>query len=352
MSACVKVLLVDDEEDSKILLEEYLSDNDWQYRLWVVENEDDMRFELRDHVFDFVIIDYKLPDYNCKDAITLIRELGLDMPVFVMSNKVETKHVAEEVMQLGAQDFIPKFEMVRLSPAMHREQEQADKRKKLLAVENANEMATKLLFKMSSSLNWVLQHSVAEISFEILLEDFGKIIGAQRTYIYERATGCQQCGPDGVCYKMAHVWGDDNCEIDKFVARFETITENNYPNCVNTLESKKLYTINVDIGNEYELKSLKLLKSKTITCTPILNPDGTIYGFFGFDTKKKRECRPIEKSAIQAIATTIGIIMYKVREESAYNEQIAKSTERIEKYTETIDDTILILEKNLKVGND
>lgn len=347
MNSKLKILLVEDDDNDRILLDEYLKTQGWDFKLVRVYNEDTLSSELRDHVFDIIIIDYMLPGYSCLGAIKHIRGLSIDSPIIVMSNKVDEDDVVEEVMAAGAQDYVQKIKMERLGPAIKRELISAQKRKRIAQVEKSNEMVTKLLFKLSSSLNWVLQHKLKDISFDILLEDFGKILNANRTYIYKRCGGCQQCGPGGVCYKLDYIWSYHDCTYKHFEDKFKIIYQNEYPRFVSKIEHKNLFMTNKHICDLSEGSLLKILKAGALTGAPILNSDGSVYGFFGFDVRDVRKCNPIEKSAIQAITAILGTIVYKIEEEQKEMIELEKTTKKIDAFSSSIEETISRLESRL-----
>ena len=76
--------------------------------------------DARDELFQVVISDYYMPRFRAPDALRLLRELGHDVPVIVVSGKIG-EDAAVEIMKAGANDYLTKENMSRLCPAIERE---------------------------------------------------------------------------------------------------------------------------------------------------------------------------------------------------------------------------------------
>lgn len=101
-----QVLVVDDEEDIRALIQEILSEEG--YGVTVAANADEARTARDGDRFDLILLDIWMPD---TDGITLLREWSdggdLNCPVVVMSGH-GTVDTAVEATRLGAHDFVEK----------------------------------------------------------------------------------------------------------------------------------------------------------------------------------------------------------------------------------------------------
>ena len=101
-----QVLVVDDEEDIRILIQDILTDED--YGVTVAANAAEARAARAARKFDLVLLDIWMPD---TDGITLLREWSdsgeLNCPVVIMSGH-GTVDTAVEATRLGAFDFVEK----------------------------------------------------------------------------------------------------------------------------------------------------------------------------------------------------------------------------------------------------
>jgi len=100
------ILVVDDEPDIRDIVQEILSDED--YQVTVAENARAARAAFANRRPDLVLLDIWMPD---TDGITLLKEWSLDqslsVPVVMMSGH-GTVETAVEAIRLGAYDFIEK----------------------------------------------------------------------------------------------------------------------------------------------------------------------------------------------------------------------------------------------------
>jgi DNA-binding NtrC family response regulator len=101
-----QVLVVDDEEDIRILIQDILTDED--YGVTVAANAAEARAARAARKFDLILLDIWMPD---TDGITLLREWSdsgeLNCPVVIMSGH-GTVDTAVEATRLGAFDFVEK----------------------------------------------------------------------------------------------------------------------------------------------------------------------------------------------------------------------------------------------------
>jgi two-component system nitrogen regulation response regulator NtrX len=100
------VLVVDDEEDIRALIQDILSDEG--YGVTVAANAEEARVARASRKFDLILLDIWMPD---TDGITLLREWSdagdLSCPVVIMSGH-GTVDTAVEATRLGAFDFVEK----------------------------------------------------------------------------------------------------------------------------------------------------------------------------------------------------------------------------------------------------
>src|SRR2546430_165717 len=85
---------------------------------------------------DLVLSDYKLPDINGADALTLLKKSFSDVPFILVTGAVG-EEAAVQVMKSGATDYILKDKLFRLVPAVNRalqETKEAARRKETEAL--------------------------------------------------------------------------------------------------------------------------------------------------------------------------------------------------------------------------
>jgi PAS domain S-box-containing protein len=128
MNRPLRVLLVEDSEDDALLLA-------WEIRrgyalsLTRVETAETMQTALASQAWDLVIADYNLPQFSALAALTLVQQAGLDLPFLIVSGVVG-EETAVNAMRAGARDFILKDRLSRLIPAIQRELNEAEERRR------------------------------------------------------------------------------------------------------------------------------------------------------------------------------------------------------------------------------
>src|SRR5260370_42184772 len=85
-----------------------------------VEAPPGMRAALDRHAWDLVIGDYSMPGFSGPAALALLRARDPDTPFIFVSGTIG-EDVAVEAMKAGAQDFLTKGNLRRLTPAIARE---------------------------------------------------------------------------------------------------------------------------------------------------------------------------------------------------------------------------------------
>jgi signal transduction histidine kinase/ActR/RegA family two-component response regulator len=128
MATPLRVLMVEDcEDDAELLLAE-LRRSDLEIVHRRVFSERDLRSALREEVWDAILSDYSLPQFDAHGVLRVVKELGLDVPVLVVSGTLD-EEAAVTLLRSGAQDFIVKNRLARLCPAIAREVREAKLRK-------------------------------------------------------------------------------------------------------------------------------------------------------------------------------------------------------------------------------
>jgi len=136
MLKLLKVLLVEDSEDDAALLIRMLRKGGFEPDSLRVEKAADMADALSRRPWDMILCDFNLPEFSGLEAIALLQEKRLDIPVIIVSGAIG-EEMAVECMRRGAHDYILKDNLSRLCPAIERELEEALSRFKRRQTEEA-----------------------------------------------------------------------------------------------------------------------------------------------------------------------------------------------------------------------
>ena len=136
MGKPLRVLIVEDSEDDALLLVFELRRGDYSPVFQRVESFEAMRRALEEESWDLVISDYVLPGFSGLEALRLVRKSGLDLPFIIVSGKIG-EDTAVNAMKEGANDYLIKGNISRLVPAIEREMQEAEVRRKRREAEAA-----------------------------------------------------------------------------------------------------------------------------------------------------------------------------------------------------------------------
>ena len=128
MNKTLRVLIVEDSEDDALLIVRQLRRGGYQPAFKRVDAANDMREALARETWDVVISDYAMPQFSAIGALSVLREMGLDLPCLIVSGTIG-EETAVTIMKAGANDYIMKDNLKRLTPAIERELRDAQIRK-------------------------------------------------------------------------------------------------------------------------------------------------------------------------------------------------------------------------------
>lgn len=132
------VLIVEDSADDAELVLRLLRRAGYDPHFERVQTADAMSAALAREVWDVVVSDYSMPEFDAPRALNLLNESGHDIPFIVVSGAIG-EDTAVATLQAGAQDFILKQHLSRLIPAVQRELRQAKHRLERRLAEQAKE---------------------------------------------------------------------------------------------------------------------------------------------------------------------------------------------------------------------
>ncbi|MBL8955121.1 MAG: response regulator [Myxococcaceae bacterium] len=117
------MLLVEDDDLDADLVRRELARDGGRAVVRRVDSAETMRSALTENEWDVVLSDWSLPRFSAVEALAIVQELGIDVPVIMLSGTIG-EDVAVEAMRRGARDFIGKERLARLRPAIARELEE------------------------------------------------------------------------------------------------------------------------------------------------------------------------------------------------------------------------------------
>jgi len=128
MSAPLRVLFVEDSEDDMLLILRELKRGGYDVMFERVDTLEDMRSALSKGKWDIILSDYTMPHFSAQAALSLFKEMELDIPFIIVSGAIG-EQTAVALMKAGAHDFVMKGNLARLVPAIQRELSDAKARR-------------------------------------------------------------------------------------------------------------------------------------------------------------------------------------------------------------------------------
>ena len=162
MARLLCVLLVEDSEDDAHLLLRELRQSGYDVEHARVETRAAMQQALSDKVWDVILCDYNLPQFNAMIALETLKESGIDIPFLIVSGTIEEES-AVTALKAGAHDFIVKGRFARLIPAIEREMQEAEIRRSYRESEARHADLTANLESISAELERFLYIAFHEL---------------------------------------------------------------------------------------------------------------------------------------------------------------------------------------------
>ena len=123
----LRVLLIEDSELDAGLILRQLKQAGYETTSHRVENEPQLVEALKDP-WDVIIADYRLPEFNASEALTIVQSTGIDTPFIIVSGAIG-EETAVTLMKSGARDYLMKDKLSRLPPVVERELIEAEGRR-------------------------------------------------------------------------------------------------------------------------------------------------------------------------------------------------------------------------------
>lgn len=208
----LRVLLVEDSEDDAELLVATLRRAGYEPDYGRVDSAIELRQALAEREWEVVLSDYDLPGFGGLQALSLLRESGLDLPFIIVSGTIG-EDTAVAAMKTGAHDYLMKGNLARLGPAIERELREAQVRRErnraAIALEADRQVFTALAHVgrelISCSHSTDLLQRLGELTIEVLDCDCSYILLRQ---------------PDETFQPVASVGGDPATWEEIRVLRF------------------------------------------------------------------------------------------------------------------------------------
>jgi PAS domain S-box-containing protein len=124
----IRLLQIEDSESDAALNIRAIEKAGFAVDFEIVSTGEEMKEALSKHVFDIVLSDHNLPQFDSPSALAIFKEKRLDIPFIVVSGAIG-EETAVMLMKSGAQDYVMKGNLSRLAPVVERELRDAEIRR-------------------------------------------------------------------------------------------------------------------------------------------------------------------------------------------------------------------------------
>lgn len=143
MSTPLHVLIVEDSEDDAVLLNRALQRAGYDPVSERVDTPEAMKTALDGQIWDVVLSDYSMPRFSMSEALTMVKEKGLDLPFIIVSGAIG-EEAAVASMRAGVHDYVMKGKLARLAPVIERELREAKMRRERKRMEETLRQSEKM----------------------------------------------------------------------------------------------------------------------------------------------------------------------------------------------------------------
>src|ERR1035437_5331942 len=116
----IRLLIIEDSDDDLFILVRTLKIMEYEPVYERILNEVQMRNALKSSIWDLIIADYVLPNFNASAALKILQEENMDIPFIIVSGTI-SEEIAVNVLKSGASDFMSKNNLSRLGTVIERE---------------------------------------------------------------------------------------------------------------------------------------------------------------------------------------------------------------------------------------
>jgi two-component system, cell cycle sensor histidine kinase and response regulator CckA len=126
-TSALRLLHVEHESADLELCHRALQKSGLAFEVETATTPEELAQKLRDHPFDVVLSDYRLPGWTGMEALARIKESGHDLPVILVTGTLG-EELAVQCIREGITDYVLKDQLARLPVAIQRAQEEKQSR--------------------------------------------------------------------------------------------------------------------------------------------------------------------------------------------------------------------------------
>lgn len=152
----MRLLLLEDSLDDEKLIIRQFKKSGFEPIYQCLQTADELSLALIEQVWDIIISDYQMAAFSGLEALSLVKNSGLDIPFILVSGAIG-EEIAVEAMRAGADDYLMKDNIQRLIPAVERAIREAEnRRQRHLAERRLEQMRLQMESIVTSAMDAII----------------------------------------------------------------------------------------------------------------------------------------------------------------------------------------------------
>lgn len=183
----IRVLLVEDDNNDKELILLELRRGGFEPVYKQVKTAEAFSCELKENEWDIILCDYSLPSFDGLSALKIVRDFSIDIPFILISGEI-ADNTAVQAMKNGANDYLMKDNLHRLTPVIERELKDVQIRKEHKKTQLAiveSERRLREAERIAHLGHWELDHSSLTMVWSSQLYQIFEITDTQTIITYK-----------------------------------------------------------------------------------------------------------------------------------------------------------------------
>jgi PAS domain S-box-containing protein/putative nucleotidyltransferase with HDIG domain len=165
MDTLLRLLIIEDSARDVALEVRALEAAGYHVIHTIAETADKMKAALAEKVFDIIISDHSMPQFDTHGALAVLKQSGLDIPFIVVSGTIG-EEMAVALMKAGAHDYVMKDRLSRLASAVENALKDVESRRERNQAEEAlrkSEAQYRLLSEHTTDFVWLMDMNLEPI---------------------------------------------------------------------------------------------------------------------------------------------------------------------------------------------
>jgi two-component system, NarL family, sensor histidine kinase UhpB len=217
MKTELKILMLEDETADAELIQKFLRRSGMAFRATIASDRPEFLAAIRNGPFDAILADNSLPQFDSADALKLLQKENIDSPFILVTGTV-SEEFAVGIIQMGADDYILKNNLVRLPSSII----QAIEKRRIIREKHDAETA---LIRSEKRYRTLFQRNLAGI-YQSTIE--GMIIDCNNAFCkmlgYSNASKLREVPPRELYFSQRdRVEAMARLQYEKYLFNYETI---------------------------------------------------------------------------------------------------------------------------------